>query len=632
MASGDTISGLFLENCRKYGDTKIAMRNKEFGIWRGYTWQDCYERVKHFSLGLKTLGFKHGELVAILGDNEPQWYWSEYAAQAIGGVGMGIFPDAIPSEIKYIIEHSEAKFVVARDQEQVDKILEMKDDLPSLNNVIYWDAKGMQGYDDPFIMSFDAVMRLGAEYEEHHPGIFEEEVEKVKPEDFAVACYTSGTTGLPKGVMMTHKRLVSAHESQSQVIHWAETDEYLSYMSPAWITEQGMGLTGVMISGAVIGFPEKPNTAMADIRELGTGTVLFSSRLWEDLVRLVKSKIADSDPLKRFAYNLLLPVGYKMTELELSHRQVSLFWKALYGVGDLLLFRPLRDKLGLLKAKTCLTGGTMLSPDAFAFLHAIGVELRQIYGITESGGSTLHRIDDIREDTIGPPGVDVELRISAQGELLVRGPQVFAGYYKNPEATNEKLIDGWFHSGDGAYINEDGHVIFLDRIAELMDLAGGEKYAPQYIEGRLKFSSYIKDVMVIGGKDRPFVSAIISIDFGNAGKWAENNHIPYTTYTDLSQKPGVYELIKKDVERVNRTLPPPARIRRYLHLHKEFDPDEAELTRTRKLRREFMEDRYKDLVDALYSDKDELTVEATIKYRDGKQGVARSSVRVATVD
>ena len=627
----DTLPKLLLMNYKKYGDKRIAMRNKEFGIWKNYTWEECYQRVKYFSLGLKSLGLNTKDVAAIIGDNEPEWFWAEYAAQAMHGIALGIFTDSAPSEIKHILEHSEAKFVVARDQEMVDKILQIKNDLPALQKVIYWDTKGMQGYIDPSLSCFEDVMVLGKQYEDCHHCIFDAEVEKGRGDDIAVALYTSGTTGLPKGVMLTHNQLIANYRACNSFIEFSGKDEYLSYMAPAWVTEQVLGVTCAMASGAIIGFPEKPETAFADGRELGSRVILFSARLWEDLARSVKAKMAEASASKRFIYNLFLPVGYKINDLKFHRKKLSFFWKGINWLADLLVFRPLRDKLGVLKTRCAMTGGTMLSPDTFKFLHAIGLKLRQIYGITEAGGViTLQREDDTRDDTIGPPAAGIEVRVDEQGELLVRGPQVFFGYHKDPETTKKALTNGWFHTGDGVHISE-GHVVFLDRMSELLELADGIKYAPQYIEGRLKFSPYIKDAMIVGGTDKPFVSAIISIDFGNVGKWAEKRHVTYTTYVDLSQKPEVYDLIKKEVEKVNKNLPPAARVKKLLHLHKEFDPDEAELTRTRKLRRRFMEERYKDLIQGLYSGREVLTAEAVVKYRDGKEGVIRTPIRVIKV-
>lgn len=630
--TGDTLPKLFLQNYKKYGRNKLAMRKKKLGIWQRYTWQDCYDKVKYFSLGLISLGLGPGDKVAVLGDNDPEWYWTEIAAQAAGGVALGIFTDAIPSEVKYIADHSDSKFIVARDQEQVDKILQIKGDLPLLKKLIFWDPLGLNHYDDPLMMKFDAVLEKGRQYEVQHPGLFEQNIEKTRPEDTAVLCYTSGTTGLPKGVMMTHNNFISSIRSWFQVSPHLETDDYVSYMSPAWVPEQSQGITGWLVCGNIVNFPEEPETSQEDTREIGPQVILYGPRLWESLASTIQAKIMDTSWSKRLVYNLCLPVGYRVAALTSNKQKPNLLWRGLFRLCDLVVFRPLKDKIGLVRARDCFTAGSYLSPDALMYFRAIGCNLKQLFAATEVAMVTSHLDGDVRSETVGPPLPGVQIKITEEGEILIKSPGVVPGYYKNPEATRKAINDGWFHTGDAGYLDKAGHLIYWDRVSELLELAGGQKFAPQYIEGRLKFSPYIKDVMAIGGKERPYVAVIIIIDYENVGRWAERNHVSYTTFTDLSQKNEVLALVRKDVLRINGTLPPAATIRKFANLHKEFDPDEAELTRTRKLRRSVMEQRYGDLLKAVYSNTNEFTAEATITYRDGRKGKVATSIKIQTID
>lgn len=628
----DTLPGLFLANYKKYGASKLAMRKKKYGIWQRFTWQDCYERVKFFSLGLVSLGLKPTDKVAVLGDNDPEWYWAEIATQAARGVALGIFTDAVATEVKYIAEHSDSVFMVARDQEQVDKALQIAPELPLLKKVIYWDPLGLHRYNEPILMSFEQVMEIGKEYERLHPGVFEQNIEQSQPGDVAVLCYTSGTTGRPKGVMITNHNLIGSIRSWFQAAPHMDTDDYVSYMSPAWVPEQSQGITGWLVSGNVVNFPEGPDTSQEDTREIGPQVILYGPRLWESLASTVQAKITDTSPIKRFLYNLCLPVGYKVSSLISNKKKPGFFLKVLYQICDWIVFIPLKDKLGLARARDCFTAGSYLSPDALMYFRAIGCNLKQLFAATEVGMVTSHVDGDVRSESVGPPLPGVEMKITEAGEILIKGPGVVAGYYKNPEETKKSITNGWFHTGDAGYIDKEGHLIYWDRVSELIELAGGQKFAPQYIEGRLKFSQYIKDVMALGGKEKPYVTVLIIIDYENMGRWAERNHVAYTTFGDLSQKPEVIALVRKDVARVNITLPEAARIRKFVNLHKELDPDESELTRTRKIRRSIMEQRYVDLINAIYQDKTEYVGESTITYRDGRKGKVASTVKIQNMD
>jgi len=607
------------------------MSMKNFGIWQGYSWTEYYEKVKYFSLGLISLGLKPGDVVCIIGDNEPEWFWGEFATQAAGGIVTGIFVDSIPSEVKYIAEHSDAKFAIVNDQEQTDKFLEIKDELPLLKKVIYWDPKGLRNYDDPILIAFPEVIKLGREYEQTHPDLFEQNVEKGKGNDTAFIYYTSGTTGLPKGATLTHQALINTARAFIDRYPLNETDDLISNFPAAWVGDSFFATIPHLLSGARLNFAEEPETIAQDTREVGPNFVIYGPRQWESLVSEIQIKMFDAHPLKRFAYNLFMPVGYKIADLNFQGRKPNLFWRALYQIAYILLFRALKDQLGLSKVRLAVTGSSVLSLDTFRLIHAIGIELRQNYGSTEAGLISSHGGGEIKFESVGRPALGTEVRITDEGELMVRSNCLFNGYHKDSKKTAETLVDGWCHTGDAVNIDEDGHLLFIDRLEHMGQLSSGIKYAPQYVEGRLRFSPYIKDAMVIGGKDKDFVSAILNIDFAMVGKWAERNHIPYTTFVDLSQKKDVADLVQKDLVRVNGYLPEPARVRRFVLLHKEFDADEAELTRTRKLRREFMEERYKDLIEAIYKDGKEIKVKAPVTYRDGRKGVVATSIKVRNI-
>jgi len=638
VSNPDTLPKSLIAGYQKYGNRKVAMRKKDLGIWRSYTWQDSYEQVRQLSLGLIRLGLKRGDKVCIIGDNAPQYFWAQLAVQSGGGVTVGIFTDSTPPEIQYIVHHSGAVFVFAKDQEQCDKLLEIRAQVPVVQRVIYWDDKGLWNYNEPWLLSFEEVRGLGRSLDAEQPDLFERSVNQGCGEDLAVFCYTSGTMGLPKGAMISHRNLIAGCDQTMQVDPRLEMDEYMSFLPPAWITENVLGLAVHLRTGMVVNFPEAPETVQQNIREVAPQSLLFSARLWENMLAMVQVKMIESTWVNRLLYKIFMPVGYKVAGLRFEERKpVGLFWGFLHTLGEFTVFQPLRDKLGLVKVKSAYSSGAALNPDVIRFFRAIGVNIKQLYGSTEAQVHTLHIGDDVRFETVGVPPPGMEVKIAEDGEILVKGPTVIRGYYKNPEATEKAFFvnkDGqrWYRTGDAGYIDSDGHLIYLDRMKEMLTLSSGEKYSPQYIEGRLKFSPYIHNVMSIGGQDTPFVTALINIDFDTVGRWAERQGLAYTTFLDLSQKHEVYELIQKDVERVNRTLPRAARVRKFVLLHKEFDADEGELTRTRKLRRGPLGERYGDMIATMYGGGDRVHVQAAVKYRDGREGVIETTVHIATLE
>ena len=623
----DTIPKLLLRNYRQWGDS-VFMRKKRLGIWWEYTWKDCYQKVKTLSLGLVSLGLEAGDKVSILGDTNPEWFWAQMATQAALGTSVGLTADNSPDEVKYVVDDSQSKFVVVQDQEQVDKLLQIKDDLPLVKKVIYWDEKGLSHYDDPILMSFAELMRLGEDYERSHPGLFEQNIARGQPEDIYALQYTSGTTGVPKGAMISWKTLFYNCDCGRTANPVYEGDQWLSITLPAWGVEQTFGLFDSLMVGQTFNFAEKTETIPKDLREVAPHRILYPSRMWEQLVSTIKTDMAESTWLKRTFYDLNLPIGYKLAELSLGGRKSSLFWRCLGTISELALFRALRDKHGLTRVRVPFTAGAMLAPDVIRFLRAIGLNLRQFYGSTEANSVSVHTAEDFKFESVGTVALGRTVRISKEGEILADKEAAFEGYYRDSEATERVFRGGWYRTGDAGYLDEEGHLIFIDRLEDMRQLADGSSFSPQYIESRLKFSQYIKDALAVGGQEREFVGAMINVDFGNVGHWAERGRIPYTTFADLSQKPEVTELIQNEIERVNRTLPVNSRVKSFVSLPKEFDPDEAEMTRTRKLRRTFIEDRYRELVEAIYGKTEEVAMESAVVYRDGRTGVVSTKVKV----
>jgi long-chain acyl-CoA synthetase len=626
-----TLPALLRRNALRYADRKVALREKEFGIWQAITWKEYYENVRDFALGLHELGFRRGDKLSVIGDNRPEWFYSELAVQSLGGAVVGVYPDSHLDQVEYIINHSDSTFVLAGDQEQADKILSIKEKCPKIGRAIVDDSKGMRSYDDPILIFLKHVQKLGRELANKKPNLFEEMIDRLSPEDVGTIVYTSGTTGLPKGSMITQKNMTSIGRFLDQVDEAKETDNYVSFLPLSWIGEQHFALYWSLTKAFTVNFPEKVETAQQNIREIGPDIMLAPPRIWEKMCSDIQVKIQDAAWIKRYIYDIVLKIGYRITDFKLKKKTPPIYLRSLKWIGFWLLFRSLKNYLGLARVRHVYTGGAPLGPEIFHMFQALDVNIKQAYGMTEqSGGTMIHRTDDIRLETVGKPLPGIEIKVSDDGELLFKGDTIFKGYYKDPEATKRALRDGWFHTGDAAIIDEDGQVVIIDRMSDVMKLADGRKFSPQLIENKLKFSPYIIDALVIG-QDKPFITAMINIDMNNVGKWAENNQLPYTTFTDLSQKDRVYDLIEKEVGKINQTLPKVARVKRFVLLYKELDADDEELTRTRKVRRKFVAEKYKHLIDALYSDEKELEVESHIRYRDGKEFRMKTKVKVKQV-
>lgn len=627
----DTLPKAFLASVARFGD-RVAMRKKRLGIWQEYTWRQCYQHVHDFCLGLVSLGLQRGEKVAIIGENDPEFYWAEIAIHSAGGVSTAIFTDASPQELGYIVTNSNSVFLLAHDQEQCDKALELRDQLPQVRKVIYWEERGLWNYNDPWLLSFEQVEALGRDYARQHPGLFEQLVAQGSGEDIAIFSYTSGTTSLPKGAMIRHRNLLYANWNIEEVAPRRPEDNYVSFSPLAWITEQSLGLTAHLLYGFQVNFPEGPETVQNDIREIAPSALLFPSRIWEGMARTMQVRLNDSSWINRALFALFMPIAYRIIDREDAGQPIGWPLRALRALGEVAVLRPLRDKIGMTQMRDAITSGAALSPDVLRFFRAIGVELKSLYGSTEVQGATMHYPGEVKLASVGVPVPGVELKIAENNEIRIRSRAVFAGYYQDDHKTAEAFDEeGFFRTGDAGYVDQDGHLIYLDRVSDMIELANGESFSPQYIEGRLKFSPYIQDVMAVGGFDMHYVTAIININFDSVARWAEKNRIAFTTFVDLSQKPEVYDLIKKEVERVNETLPPAARVKKFVILHKAFDADEAELTRTRKLRRRALEQKYGMMLDAMYNNLEQVLVSAEVKYRDGRTGVVETAVRVCSV-
>lgn len=630
----ETFSQHYLHNVERFSAEKVAVRQKELGIWQEYTWCESYEEMRLFGLGLIQLGMQRSEHIAAIGDNDREYLWGYLGALSIGGALVGLYTDANPEEAAYIIDHSDAKYVLAQDQEQVDKMLEISDRIPQVRRVIYWEENGLWNYDEPWLMSYKQVRDLGAELLAKEPDRFETEINIGRTDDLALICYTSGTTGLPKGAMLTHFNLLEAIRLFDQIDPRYDTDNHVSFLPMGWIAEHVLGIAAHCTYGVIINFPEAPETVRQNIREIAPETIVYNSRLWDTLVSMIQVRMLDASWINRSLYKWFMPVGYRAAQQTLSGERAGMGLRILNKLGDWLFFAPLRDSLGLSNIRTAITGGAVLSPDVIRFFHAIGVNLNQVYGMTEvATAGAAHRIGDIKFASVGKPIPGVEIAIDERGEIRIATPSLFEGYYKDEAKSAEDVhIDEngkrWFLTGDAGYIDEDGHLIYLDRLKDMLELSSGDRFSPQFIEGQLKFSPYIKDVMAIGDPTRDFVTALIIIEFDNVARWAEKRSLGFTTMADLSQKQPIIDLIGNAVREVNANLPEGGRVRAFVLMPREFDADEAEMTRSRKLKRQVLLDKYDTVVTALYSDAEIVGLQSTVTYQDGTLATVENDLRI----
>jgi long-chain acyl-CoA synthetase len=627
-----TFPQILSRHAESLGDNHVAVREKAYGIWQTYSWRDYYEYTKHVALGLHSLGLRRSEHVCLILDNHPEWLFAELGVQSMGGIIIPLFTSAIAKELVYGINRVKAVYVFAQDQEQVDKLLETKDELPTVRKVIYIDPTGMRSYrDNPWLISFKELLELGKKTDQENPDLFNKELWEGMPSDIAIMLQTSGTTGLPKMVMLTYENITDMAWKWLITAPIGIGDNWISITPTAWIVDQLWGVGITLCGGMIMNFPETFDTMVEDFREIGPTVIVTSSRFWEDLASKIRVKISDSGFIKRWLYNHSLKIGGRVVDLESEGKPVPFHLKLLQSLMRHLVSRPLLDRVGCLGFRAAYTGGHPISPDVIRFFRANGLNLKQCYGLTEAGGIFQVQPDgEVKPETVGTPLPGTEVRIAEDQEVLVSSKSVFVGYYENPEATEEALKDGWFHTGDAGYYDDDGHLLIIGRKEDIMRTREGEAFSPDFIETRLKFSPYIKEA-VIWGEGQPYLSAFINIDFGNVGNWAEERKIPYTTYTDLSQRPEVEELIRGEVREVNKQLPDPMKLVKFLLLYKLLDPDDEELTRTGKVRRKFVFQQYKNLIDAIYSGKKEIEVTGKVRYRDGHVGTIKTTVRILEV-
>jgi long-chain acyl-CoA synthetase len=627
-----TLPRLLLRNARELGNLP-AIREKDRGIWQTWSWRRYHDEVRDFALGLAALGFRRGDRLSVIGDNRPRLYAAQLAVQSLGGVSVAVYQDSIAKELAFVWNHAEVSVIVAEDQEQVDKILALRSELPALRVVIYDDARGMAGYKYDWLKSYQEVQEAGRRFGAEHPGYFEAEADEGQPADVAIVCYTSGTTGHPKGAMITHANAISVAETFCREEDVKPEDTSLAYLPMAWAGDATYTLFASLVAGFCTNCPESPETVQRDLRELGPTTVLAPPRIWENMLTAVQVRAADATPLKRRTFNYFRSAAERAEILRSDGKPVPAGLRFATALGEFFVYGPVRDQLGLRQAKWALTGGAPLGPDTFRFFRSIGVNLKQVYGSTETSGLVSLQPDtEANPTSAGRPVPGMEVKIAERGEVLVRGSSVFKGYLKNEEATREVLDpEGWFHTGDAGFIDPRGHLVIIDRAKDVGALADGTPFAPQFIENKLKFSPFIREAVAFG-HERPFVAAMVAIDLSTVGNWAERRGLAYTSYTDLSQKPEVRELVAAEIQKCNQTLLEATKIRRFLLLTKDLEADDAEMTRTRKVRRRFVAEKYAAVIDAFYGGGSEVELTTAITYEDGRQASIQSRARIEDVE
>ena len=615
-----------------------AMRNKEYGIWQTSNWSQMAQQVEYIACGLHQLGLVRGEHVVLVGSNRPTLYAAMLAVQSLGAIPVSLYQDAVAAECVFPINNAEVRFALVEDQEQVDKMLEIRGQCPQLQHILFDEPRGLRNYDQPGLGSLKALQAAGQSFAVDNPDFFRQEVEKGGPDDVAAMFFTSGTTGNPKGVVHTHFTMLNRAEAGARFDRLTNREEVLAYLPPAWIGQNIFSYAQWLACGYVVNCPESAGTVMIDLKEIGPTYYFAPPRVFEGLLTSVMIRMEDAGTVKRKMFHYFMDVARKVGPTLMDKRPVGLGDRLLYGLGNLLVYGPLRNSLGFSRIRVLYTAGEAIGPDLFSFYRSIGINMKQLYGSTETAVFVCMQPDDeASADSVGTPCEGVEIKLADNGEILVKSPGLFKGYYKNQTATAEVLTtDGWYHTSDAGFIDQQGHLKIIDRVKDVGRIQGGRydgsMFAPKYVENKLKFFPYIKEVVAYGD-GREIVCTFINIDSDAVGNWAERRNLPYAGYTDLAQKPEVYQLIQECVEKVNADLSADAllagsQVSRFLILHKELDADDGELTRTNKVRRGFIAEKYQPLIDALYSGKKEQFIETAVKFEDGRSGSVSATLKI----
>ncbi len=615
-----------------------AMREKEYGIWQTHSWADMATLVERVACGLHQAGLRRGEHIVIVGSNRPRLYATMLAAQSLGAVPVPLYQDAVAAECVFPINNAEVRFALVEDQEQVDKMLEIRESCPQLSRIFFDDPRGLRNYDEPGLAGLDELIGAGEAFSKLHPDFFKEEVEKVQAGDVAAMFFTSGTTGNPKGVVHTHHTLIDRAQAGAEFDHLSANEDVLAYLPPAWIGQNIFSYAQWLVCGYTVNCPESAGTVNIDLKEVGPTYYFAPPRVFEGLLTSVMIRMEDAGSIKRRMFRYFMDLAKRVGPDRMDGKSIGGGSALMYSLGNLLVYGPLRNNLGMNRVRVAYTAGEAIGPDLFSFYRSIGINLKQLYGSTETAVFVCLQPDnEARADTVGVPCRGVEIKLADNGEILVKSPGLLKEYYKNPKATEEVLTaDGWYHTSDAGFIDSHGHLKIIDRVKDVGRIQGGANdgamFAPKYVENKLKFFPQIKEVVAYGDQ-REKACVMINIDFDAVGNWAERQNLPYAGYTDLAQKPEVYQLIKECVEKVNADLAEDAllagsQISRFLVLHKELDADDGELTRTNKVRRGFIAEKYQPLIDGLYGGKTEQFIETVVKFEDGRTGSVSATLKI----
>ncbi len=629
-----TFPALLMHHAQVRG-ARPAIREKDLGIWQTLTWREVAAEVRRVACGLADLGVGTGEHVAVVGENRPRLYMAMMAAQCLGAIPVPLYQDAVAEEMAFVLQDAEVGVVVAEDQEQVDKMLEVSGRCPALRHVVYDDPRGLRHYDDPRLLAWESLLARGDERAQGRPDEIDDRIAAIGPDDTAAMFYTSGTTGKPKGVVLSHHALIDRARAIERFEGLTDREDVLAYLPPAWIGQNMFSYTQFLTTGFTVNHPESPETVSIDMRDIGPTYYFAPPRVLEGLLTHVTIRMEDAGRFKRWLYRRAMGLARRVGDRVLDGGAgVGLFDRLKYALGDLLIYGPLRNTLGMSRVRVAYTAGEAIGPDLFVFYRSIGINLKQLYGSTETSVFVCVQANgQVRDDTVGPPCEGVDIRVADNGEIQLRSPGLFSGYYRNPKATGESYTaDGWYHTGDAGYLDTDGQLKIIDRAKDVGHLSDGSLFAPKYIENKLKFFPFVKEAVAFGA-DRAEVCAFINIDLEAVGNWAERRGLPYAGYTDLAGKDEVYTLIRECVEQVNADLSQDPRlaasqVSRFLILHKELDPDDDELTRTRKVRRAFIAQKYAVLVEALFEGRDRQFIETEVKFEDGRTGRISADLRI----